>query len=630
MSLKTLAAYGIMLISMSLYADTETIDGIIWTYTVENGYAVVGDGHSAAIPTTTSGAIAVPDKLGGCEVKSIGSSAFYECKDLTIVTMPDTITNICSYAFCGCSSLTNVTIPENVISIGGYAFYYCKGLTKVTIPYGVTSIASTTFGGCSGLTEFIVSEENKSYCSRNKLLLTKDAAIVVVGVNGEVIIPESVTSIGNYAFYYFNGLKSVKIPDSVTSIGNYGFYGCSGLTSVMIPDSVRSIDATAFLYCSGMTEFIVGENNPSYCSQNGLLLSKDATSVINGINGDVTIPNSVTNIGTFSFGWCYGLTSITIPDNVTSIGNYAFRNCSGLKNVTIPTSVTSIGMFVFYGCTGLTNITMPESVTSIGGHAFRECSGLTSVTIPANVSSIGMMAFYNSSRLTSITMTGAAPTVGNNAFYNVSNDCVVRLPRGNETYTVTDGKWQGLPVVWYGKADETTPSISGDAEVWVEEKGDGVFNIIPSITTGTVIVTIPDSVDASNVTVTVSSTIETVKGNGAAIRVVKDGCDITPYLDIPAADSAGAVAVAAATVKEEYRKEALDPVKGAVIELSDTAAPSLTTSATRPGLTYILREGSTLNGMEDGSTKVGDGQAWSPTITVKGGNSGFYSIKVEK
>lgn len=180
----------------------------------------------------------------------------------------------------------------------------------------------------------------------------------------EIELPNTVTELsGAFGWHNFQSLKKVTIPNSVISIGDYAFQGCKGLTSVTIPDSVTSIGKSAFYYSTGLTS--------------------------------VTIPNSVTSIGSNAFEGCKGLTSVTIPDSVTSIGNNAFQSCKSLTSVAIPNSVTSIKENTFFNCTGLTSVTIPDSVKGIGEGAFMFCPCLASVTIPDSVTSIGSNAFYN-------------------------------------------------------------------------------------------------------------------------------------------------------------------------------------------------------------------------------------------
>ena len=174
-----------------------------------------------------------------------------------------------------------------------------------------------------------------------------------------------------------------------------------------------------------------------------------------------------------------------------------------------------------------------------------------------------------------------------------------------------------------------SPSIEGDAGATVTGDAEMGFVVKPSEGKVVVEVTIPQGVDAAKVTVEVSPKVASVKPNGAKVKIVSGGADITEFLNVPAADGSGVIDLTKATVKEEIVKEAMDVEKGAKIML-DAAHPSLTTPNTRVGLLYQLREGETLGGMKDGASKVGDGQPWSPTITVKGGNSAFYSIGVGK
>ncbi len=298
----------------------------------------------------------------GNSVRSIGEAAFYECSGLKEVHINDiaawcnidfgsSYANPLYYAhnlYLNNELITELVIPNGVTSIKNNAFYNCSGLTSITIPNSVTSIGNTAFWYCSGLESIVVDPGNTKYDSRDNCnaIIETESNTLIAGCKN-TIIPNSVTSIGEKAFYRCSGLTSITIPNSVTSIGNYAFYQCFELTSVTIGNSVTSIGEGAFSGCSGLTS--------------------------------ITIPNSVTSIGSYAFAYCDGLTSITIPNSVTSIGNGAFDFCSGLTSITIPNSVTSIGNYAFSDCSGLTSVTIGNSVTSIGNKAFSNCENLADV-----------------------------------------------------------------------------------------------------------------------------------------------------------------------------------------------------------------------------------------------------------
>ena len=297
-------------------------------------------------------------------VTSIGQVAFYACSGLTSVTIPESVTSIGNSAFSNCYGLTSVTIPAGVTSIGNSAFSNCDGLTSVVIPEGVTSIGNYAFENCKGLTEIEVAEGNINYSSEDGVLFNKDKTKLIQYPIGNsrtsYSIPEGVTTIGDRAFRYCDGLTSVTIPNSVTSIGVLAFSNCDGLTSVVIPEGVTTIGNGAFEDCDGLTS--------------------------------VVIPEGVTSIGQSAFSNCDGLTSVTIPESVTSIVRSAFSNCDGLTSVVISEGVTSIGQAVFSGCTGLTEI---YSLNPVAPTIYSTTFSYVSKTIPVYIPK-GSLSSYQS------------------------------------------------------------------------------------------------------------------------------------------------------------------------------------------------------------------------------------------
>ena len=339
------------------------------------------------------------------ETLTIAACAFWECTELTSVTIPNSVTSIGSGTFFACISLTDIIIPDSITSIGESAFLDC-GLTSITIPDSVTSIGDFAFNGCSEFTS--------------------------------IIIPDGVTNIGEGVFGYCWNLTDITIPNSVTSIGDYAFEECESLIDVWYSGSEEDKENISFAdgndYLLNATwHYDKDDDDESYYTYTVTDSKATITDVSSSISGDVTIPSTlggypVTSIGTRAFAWCENITSITIPDGVISIDEGAFDCCTGVQTITIPDSVTSIGERAFAWCENLTSITIPGGVTSIGESMFYYCSKLTSVTLPSSVTNIGRSAFEGCASITSIVIPNGVTSISEYAFFDCQALTSITLP----------------------------------------------------------------------------------------------------------------------------------------------------------------------------------------------------------
>ena len=270
-----------------------------------------------------------------------------------------------------------------------------------------------------------------------------------------IIVGDSVTTIGEYAFSNCSSLTSVTIPNSVTTIKEYAFSNCSSLTSVTIPNSVTTIGDNAFNGCSSLTSVTI----PNSVTTIGGWAFSDCSSITS-----VTIPNSVTTIGGWAFSGCGSLTSVTIPNSVTTIGGWAFSICSSLTSVTIPNSVTTIGDNAFIGCSSLTSVTIPNSVTRIGSEAFSDCTNLQKVNIGNSVKTIGEFAFNKCTNITQISSEAVVPPTCESGvfFYVNTSKCKLIVPKNSldaykqayqwEDFSLIEGSTTGITNTVYNKA----------------------------------------------------------------------------------------------------------------------------------------------------------------------------------
>ena len=306
-------------------------------YSIREGVKVIGDSAFQGCESLTS--INIPNSVttignrafGVCSsltsinipnsVTTIGNWAFSDCSSLTSINIPNSVTTIENGAFSGCSSLTSINIPNSVTTIGDFAFNGCESLTSINIPNSVTTIGNWAFANCESLTSITIpssvvtiignpfmlwhgnlNNESKAFIYEDNVLFNKNKTTLIAYRAKETnyTIPNSVTTIGNWAFNCCKSLTSINIPNSVTTIGNKAFIHCESLTSINIPNGVTTIGEHAFAHCYSLAS--------------------------------INISNSVTAIGIWAFGVCKSLTSINIPNSVTTIGERAFSYCINLPS----------------------------------------------------------------------------------------------------------------------------------------------------------------------------------------------------------------------------------------------------------------------------------------------------------
>ncbi len=388
-------------------------------------------------------------------VVEIGDAAFCNCRDLTMLTIPASMTTIGEGVFGGClslksvdignslteinnsvfsqcSSLTNIVIPNSVKKIGEKAFYNCTSLRSIDIPNSVTMIGESAFSGCSSL---------KSVDISNSATMIGESAFYSCTSLESVDIPDTVTVIGESAFSgcislqsatlskslttlpfeLFSdciNLSSITIPDSVTYIGSSVFSNCTNLKSVFIGKSVDFIWANPFLGCYNLTNIEVDPANEYFCSENGVVYSFDKTTLV-VFAGDKT--------------------EFNIPDGVTTIAKFAFSR-SRISKLSIPNSMTTICEYAFSRCTDLVSIVIPDSVARIYWGAFNNCSSLTSITIGRSMAYFDKNVFAGCSNLTKIiNLNPTPPRCLFNALTDIPTDATFYIPKGSlEAYQSAD------------------------------------------------------------------------------------------------------------------------------------------------------------------------------------------------
>ncbi|MBR5438986.1 MAG: leucine-rich repeat domain-containing protein [Clostridia bacterium] len=376
------------------------------------------------------------------------------------------VTRIGSYAFYNCNSLTCVKIPNSVTRIDGYAFYNCNSLTSVTIGNGVTSIGAYAFRGCDGLTEvyylgtidewveieFIYGGDANPLYDAKRLYINNNIVT-------EAIITTA-TEINYGVFGCYNLLERVVIGDSVTSIGDYAFSGCNSLTSVTIGDGVTSIGSGAFSECTHLANvnYLGTMDNWVQIEFDGPVLCPISELYIDGVvvtdvvlltatkiadyafynykGASIKIGSTVTNIGAHAFSYCSAEIIWESNSSIKQIGGASFEDYQGI-NITIPDSVTRIGSGAFKDCNLLESVAFGKNsqLVEIGWGVFENCDSLTAIVIPSSVTSIDDGTFCGCDLLESVTFSDTSTWFRTTNAYNWQNKTGGTITNVDDAYT---------------------------------------------------------------------------------------------------------------------------------------------------------------------------------------------------
>lgn len=356
----------------------------------------------------------------GEDLVSMGSYAFQNCPNLETVTLPESLTTIYDYAFRNCSKLTSIDIPNKVTWLNNNTFENCSSLKDVSIGSGCTSISATAFVGTCAIDKITVSEDNKNFTVVDGVLYNKDKTKLVLypkNRSGEFAVPDTVTTIADYAFDNAPNLTKVTIGKNVKTIDTGAFRNCKSLETVVFEDNdtvQKTIGDYAFYNCPALTKVDFG--------------------------------NAVKSIGNYSFTVCKSIESLEFPDSLESIGSGAF-SClnngtygsyvaSNLKSVKFGTGLKTIGVYAFNGNQKLETVKFTgNNLTSIGNNAFYNCSAFTELNITGNNLVIDSYAFSYNSSLKSLTLGSGVKTINNYAFQSCSSLETVNI--GNDVETIS-------------------------------------------------------------------------------------------------------------------------------------------------------------------------------------------------
>ncbi len=495
----------------------------VFTYEINGGTEV----EINRCDINATGVITVPDEIEGLPVTEIDFGAFLGCTQMTSVILPGTVTEIQRHAFIDCTSLTSIEIPEGVTAIQARTFGDCTSLTNVTLPTSLERIDTAAFISCTALTGInlppnlhTLEREVFRHCS-GLTNITLPGSITSMGINifenctglTSAVVSAGITELPSELFENCSSLTNVSLPGGLLEIDSDCFYRCYSLVNISIPASVTTLHDYAFRSCSSLININVDIANTTYTSLNGVVFNDDLTELIicpNGRTGSYAIPTGGTHIANQAFNRCRKLTEIIIPETVTNLSSFSFRECSSLVAInvdtsntvytsddgvvynlnrtelivcpggkpgtyTVPNGVVTIDSRAFYDCRKISQVILPEGITvirfstfeycfelekinlppgltTIEERAFRGCRMLTHIVFPETLVEIEDLAFQYTSILTKAYFLGDAPLLGNFVFQDRFGSLKTTIYYLSSKTGFTSPTWNGYNTIMIDEA----------------------------------------------------------------------------------------------------------------------------------------------------------------------------------
>lgn len=396
------------------------------------GFPVTTIDYEACYEMTWGTVVNIPEG-----VTTIRNAAFAHCKDLSEITLPDSISRIESSAFADTAYYNDESnwkngglyigkhlitakniegtfkVEEGTLTIADNAFLGNSNTTEIILPKSVKNIGKNTFTNCDSLVSITASKDSKYFTTKDGVLFTKDKTELVAApgsISGTYKVPSGVKTIRQSAFQQCDNLTNVSLPDTIKNIESYAFGWCSNLKSINLPASIEKLGVN-ILYNTKIVETESNWNNNVLYIGNHLIAAKAEE-----LTGDYTVIEGTKTIAGDAFGTCIRLKSVTLPDSITFIGNSAFSNCEKLNKINLPDSITYIGECAFHGCAKLKSIKIPKKIKTIYTNTFWECRALEKVTLPNGLKKIMSNAFLMCSNLKKIDIPSTVNHLGAYAF----------------------------------------------------------------------------------------------------------------------------------------------------------------------------------------------------------------------